>query len=171
MVVRVVWRMITRRIGVCSGVVHGVTLRREIQPGGREAGPLSPELRTERLLLRPPRADDRSWLHHLQTDAAARAFLGGARRGQAAEDAVDQQLSAAGTVFIAERDDGQPVGVLDLDDSRGDMEVSYVFDPTAWGQGFAVEALTALLAWATRVRGPTSVIAVTQAANTHPFAC
>ncbi len=125
------------------------------------------ELRTERLTLRPPRASDRAWLYELQTNNLARAFLGGARHDQAAKRAVEGQIQAAGRVFIAARDGAEPVGVLELAETAGDIEVSYVFDPAEWGQGYAAEALDALLPWVALNHGVSSVIAVTQAANTR----
>jgi RimJ/RimL family protein N-acetyltransferase len=132
--------------------------------------PLSPDawpvfLETERLRLRPVRSDDRAWLYDLQTNSKAREFLGGARDHAAAVQGVDAIYAAGGGWLVAESRSGQRLGVLSGDEHRGDVEVSYVFDPSGWGKGLATEALVALVGWAADAYKVASVIAVTQTAN------
>jgi RimJ/RimL family protein N-acetyltransferase len=118
----------------------------------------------ERLVLRPVREADRDWLVELQMSRAVRRYLGGARDRAAAETAAAAMLSTGWGVFVAEQHDGERAGVLSFDDHRGELEVSYAFDPDRWNRGFAFEALQTILSWLAEVGTP-SVIAVTQAAN------
>jgi [ribosomal protein S5]-alanine N-acetyltransferase len=60
---------------------------------------------------------------------------------------------------------GDAIGSVWLGRHRGELEVSYTFLPLSWGQGFAFEAVSALLAWTWLTYADPSVIAVTQTEN------
>ncbi len=122
-------------------------------------------LQSERLILRPVSADDRAWLVGLRTDPELRWYLGGARSAEQAERDVPFGIRADRPVFVAVDETEQRVGMIELTQDRGELEVSYVFVRASWGQGLASEALPVVLRWAAHAFDVRSVIAVTQAAN------
>ena len=142
------------------------------RPGGQLAGLRSVEarwwprtLQTDRLILRPVSVDDRAWLVGLRTDPELRRYLAGARSAEEAERDVPVGIRADQPVLVVVDETGQQVGTIDFSQDRGELEVSYVFVRSSWGQGLASEALPVLLRWAAAAFAVGSVIAVTQAAN------
>jgi [ribosomal protein S5]-alanine N-acetyltransferase len=114
-----------------------------------------PELHTPRLLLRPLREDDAQALFAIFSDAmvmrhwssAPWTDLGQARQriaGDAAGHAAGEHLALG----IVRRDDGRLIGrctLFDLWPSCRRAQVGYILDASAWGRGFAAEAVGALL--------------------------
>lgn len=105
--------------------------------------PLTPTLRTARLVLRPVRADDApaivagvgdwdvaKWLAvvpHPYTDEDARVF-------------IEEIVPAGGPVWVI--DDGALAGIIGIDG-----EIGYWLAPDRWGRGYATEAARAVVDW------------------------
>ncbi|MCZ1009355.1 GNAT family N-acetyltransferase [Streptomyces lydicus] len=127
-------------------------------------------LGTSRLLLRPAEPTDVKEFTRLWTDPEVRRFLG----GPVAEQELclyQQHFAHRPNLFaVTMREGATVVGSVVIDSaSRFDdqREVSYGFLPEYWGQGYAREAVAAVVDWAL-VNVPSdspSVIAVTQEAN------
>lgn len=109
---------------------------------------------TPRLLLRPILDDDFSWLAALHGDPTAMARTRGGVQGP---DAVRALLDAClrswaddgiGMWVMIRREDDAPIGVAGVLDWRvehGSFAARVVVDPSVWGFGYAVEAMTAAL--------------------------
>jgi [ribosomal protein S5]-alanine N-acetyltransferase len=112
------------------------------------------EIRTERLLLRPARADDLEPLHAILSDARAMAYwsspphehIDHTREWLASMIAIQP---SEGEDFIVELD-GQLIGKAGL---WRFPEIGFLFHPHYWGQGFAREALGAVIERAFTVHG------------------
>src|SRR3954470_8529585 len=77
-------------------------------------------------------------------------------------------LGAFGTYQIVRRDDGSVIGdagFLGPPDATGAVHLAVVITELARGQGYATEAVTALLAWARTQDGLTCVLADTTRSN------
>ncbi|MFJ8790625.1 GNAT family N-acetyltransferase [Streptomyces sp. NPDC102462] len=127
-------------------------------------------LTTSRLLLRPAEPADTSDFTRLWTDVDVRRHLG----GPVAEDrlsAYQQHFVGRAHLFtVVTRHEGTVLGSASIDPTSrfdGRREVSYSFLPEHWGQGYAREAVTAVVSWAFDhvPSDDPSVIAVTQEAN------
>jgi len=119
----------------------------------------APLLATPRLRLRPHRADDLDAAAMLWADPAVTRFIQG--RPQTREEVWARLLRYAGHwawlgygYWVVERD-GQYVGEVGLADFRRAMEpplsvpeLGWALSPAVHGQGYATEALRAVLAWA-----------------------
>lgn len=128
--------------------------------------------RSARLWLRRWRDDDLSALLAVYGDAEAMRFVGdgqpldeaGARRWlQVTAD--NYRLRGYGMTALVARDTGDTVGFAGLVHPGGqpECEVKYAIDRRCWGQGFATEAVRALLALAGDGLGLTRVIATVDA--------
>lgn len=126
-----------------------------------------------RLTLRPGRDtdSDRAAVVQMLTDPQIRQFLGGPVPDEDAREAVNGPAGQRWGSFLLElrQGDGSAtaavIGGCSLSRERGELEVSYQLLPRFWGQGFATEAVAAILAWAHEHLHDSGVIAVTQAAN------
>jgi RimJ/RimL family protein N-acetyltransferase len=142
-------------------------------------------IRTERLVLREPVAQDRAAILELLTSPQVYTYLGGARprdeleRALPAEPgrrpgrfAVDLDGALIGLVTIDRRDARRP-GHLRPGDLRpghgqsdgGHAELGYLFLPQAWGSGYAGEACAAALDWIAGAAPGEPVVLCTQTAN------
>ncbi|MFG2651429.1 GNAT family N-acetyltransferase [Streptomyces sp. NPDC048436] len=125
---------------------------------------------THRLILRPAEPGDVSEYTRLWTDPGVRRFLGGPVAEQQLPTYQRHFVGRPNLYTVATRQQGTVLGSASIDpESRfdGRREVSYSFLPEHWGQGYAREAVTAVVSWAfdyVPSRDP-SVIAVTQEAN------
>ena len=112
------------------------------------------EFRTERLLLRPAKADDLEPLHVILSDPRAMAFW-----SSSPHESLDQTRDwlssmiaiqpAEGEDFIVEHG-GRLVGKVGL---WRFPEIGFIFHPDHWGRGFAGEALAPILDRAFGVHG------------------
>lgn len=112
------------------------------------------EIRTERLLLRPARADDLEPLHAILSDARAMAYWSSPPHEQIdhTRDWLASMIAiqpSEGEDFIVELD-GQLIGKAGL---WRFPEIGFLFHPHYWGQGFAREALGAVIERAFTVHG------------------
>ena len=133
--------------------------------------------RTDRLILRNWRVDDRAiFLRHLNSPAVMR-WLGGVQEVAAytaAFDRLDGYARDYGHTFwiVERRADAEVLGFCGLKrvnaegaKNPGDMEVGWRFRESAWGQGFAKEAAVASLDLAFRRFAAPHVVAFTVAGN------
>jgi ribosomal-protein-alanine N-acetyltransferase len=123
-------------------------------PGGRwltEPMPSCPTLTTERLVLRPFRADDLEQFFGAMSTVEVRASLHvphdysrGAAWGSMLQFAGMWELKGLGQWALEERSSGRFVGRAGLywrpDDDWPGVEVGWMLDPAVWGSGYATEA-------------------------------
>jgi RimJ/RimL family protein N-acetyltransferase len=114
-----------------------------------------PTLETERLILRPPAAEDFDGWMELMGDPLAARFLGGAQpratawRGFASM-AGAWVLAGFGMFSVVERASGRFVGRLGPWRPEGwpGDEIGYGLVRSAWGKGYATEGCAAAIDWA-----------------------
>ncbi len=104
-------------------------------------------IRTERLLLRRARADDLDGVHALLSDAAAMRYWSTLPHNdiEQTREWLNGMIAASPDVsddFVVEHK-GRVIGKAGCWQVP---EIGFIFHPTVWGQGFAREALTALIA-------------------------
>lgn len=125
------------------------------------------ELRTERLLLRPARADDLEAMHAILSDPRAMAYWSSTPHEQIDQtrDWLASMLAirpGEGEDFIVEHE-GQLIGKAGL---WRFPEIGYILHPDHWGHGFAGEALSVVLDRAFDVHGLPKVVADVDPRNT-----
>ena len=104
------------------------------------------EFTTERLDLRPVRADDLALLVDLNSDDEVMRFITG--RASTAAESADELDHALGTRWVAfERASGAFVGWVGAVPSAAgeEYDVGWRFKRQAWGSGFATEAARELI--------------------------
>lgn len=114
---------------------------------------VTPEtIETERLVLRPYREADRAYFVALATDPEVMRFVGdGPMTPERVEAVFDKVFAlyeegAWGIWAIEERASGRLVGSAEIKPRKtGDWEIVYLFDPTAWGKGYATEVARRLV--------------------------
>lgn len=116
---------------------------------------------TERLHLRPLRADDGAFIHELYNQPSFLHFIGdrGIRTIADAQAYIESGPVASYAthgfgLFAAElREDGTPAGVCGImrKEWLPDPDLAYAFLPHYWSRGLAREAATAVVAHAWRV--------------------
>ena len=133
---------------------------RRLTPGARNPTPiLAPVLETERLILRPWRADDAGALYEMCRHEEVMRYIGDGRPWAGVERArlwLERQLAAraehgVGKWAATERDGGLLVGSTGFDPPSGKLpeyEFGYLFARGAWGRGYATEAGRACLRYA-----------------------
>ena len=126
-------------------------------------------LRTERLLLRHMTAADAAFMLGLLNEPSYLRFIGdrGVRTLEAARDyilagPVDMVHRLGFGFYVVELiETGCAVGVCGLAkrDFLDDIDIGYAFPPQHWGQGYAYEAASAVLAHAKNEFGLTRIVA------------
>ena len=127
-------------------------------------------LMTDRILLRPPQAEDVDVVVRLEVDPEVRRYVGGPSE-EAAVAALRTRFASpdftprAGRFVAVSTQTGAVLGLVFLQRERGVLEVAYLFLPEHCGRGLATEAVSALLSWAAVTCDDEEVVAITQAAN------
>jgi RimJ/RimL family protein N-acetyltransferase len=122
------------------------------------------QLTTERLVIRPWHATDRDFVYDVYSRWEVQQYLGRDPQVMASPDAADAWIARTiardddvlGISAVTRADDGRPLGTMLLKPipwsegaSQGrpeDIEIGWHFHPDAWGNGYASEAATAVLA-------------------------
>jgi RimJ/RimL family protein N-acetyltransferase len=128
------------------------------------------ELRTERLVLRQWREDDREPFAALNADPVVMEHFPSTMTREASDAFVDFNIAT-----IAERGwglwavdaDGEFIGFVGLNEPRfrPGVEIGWRLARTAWGHGYATEAARAVLAFAFDELGLGEVISFTSTTN------
>jgi ribosomal-protein-alanine N-acetyltransferase len=131
-----------------------------------------PELRTERLLLRRWREEDRSAFHALNSDPAVMATLGPVMdRAQsgALMDRIETGFDEHGFGLWCVDLDGDPIGFTGLSVPwfRDGVEIGWRIRSEHWGRGYAPEAALRVLAFAFDDAGLHEVLSFTAVTNTN----
>jgi RimJ/RimL family protein N-acetyltransferase len=130
---------------------------------------------TDRLILRSTREADRPSYIELLCREDVQRFLGGAHDRDEVTAAMPSVPGHRPGVFAVEAA-GEFIGVVILDrrsperpghvsESACEVEISYLFAPAWWGNGYATEACVAALAWADRYLASEPIVLCTQVAN------
>lgn len=133
-----------------------------------------PVLETARLRLRVPTLADYDAIHALTLSDQVRAFLG--REPPTREDSFARFLRGQGCwrlfgwgQFVAEtKRESAFVGSLGLframrglgEDFDADPEAGWVIHEDHWGQGYATEAMAAILTWLDQAHGPQRTVCI-----------
>ena len=137
----------TTPAGQCEELFH---YRRDLKPTAQ--WPLA----TERLRLRPHNADDAEWLHELYSQPdVARYLLDEPWTAEVTHDKLTERLAKTdidgetGALALVIEHDGVPIGDVALwltDHEHRQGEIGWVLNPAHGCQGFASEAVRAVLA-------------------------
>jgi RimJ/RimL family protein N-acetyltransferase len=141
---------------------------------GLVAWPPEP-IRTERLVLREPAAQDRAAIFELFTSSEVGTYIGGPRPRDEFERSLPDVPPRRPGLFVVDLD-GAMIGIVTLDQldaqrrghvrpEAGENELGYLFLPEAWGYGYAAEACAAALGWFADVLPTEPVVLTTQTAN------
>jgi RimJ/RimL family protein N-acetyltransferase len=129
-------------------------------------------IKTERLVLREPEAQDRAAFIELLTSPEVSTYLGGPR----SRDEIEREMPGAPARypghFVADLN-GAMIGQIILrratehgpPAAAGKAEIGYLFLPQAWGFGYAAEACAAALNWFADELPGEPVALFTQTAN------
>ncbi|GAC1511997.1 MAG: GNAT family protein [Chloroflexota bacterium] len=142
--------------------------------------PRHPDLRTQRLHLRPFRPKDLDALLGYRNDPEVSRFDGPVQTTvEQARRLIDSQMAGAAIALDAwmqiavARPDTGLIGDCGfrLDRHRpGTAEIGYRFARTVWGHGYAAEAVRGVLSWAFDACGVHRVIAYIDTRNTRSIA-
>ncbi|HWT96360.1 MAG TPA: GNAT family protein [Terriglobales bacterium] len=120
-----------------------------------------PQIETERLTLRPIRDNDLEALHAILSDPETMRYWSSLPHKDRAETstwiAANRAVVTAGTALeYGAEYQGRLIGRAILWNGN---ELGYIFDKAHWGQGFAGEAVTALIDFAFLLRGLSEITA------------
>ena len=138
---------------------------------GPAAWPPEP-IRTERLVLREPEAQDRAAIIELLASPEVGTYLGGPRPRDELEREMPRAPERRPGLFIVDLD-GAMIGQIILSRATGhgppaaagEAELGYLFLPQAQGYGYAAEACAAALSWFAGELPGEPVVLFTQTAN------
>jgi RimJ/RimL family protein N-acetyltransferase len=138
---------------------------------GPAAWPPAP-IRTERLVLREPKALDRAAFIELLASPEVHTYLGGPRQRDELEHQIPEVPERWPGSFVVDLD-GAMIGQILLrrapehgrPAAAGKVDLGYLFLQRAWGFGYAAEACAAALDWLDGVLPGEPVVLHTQTAN------
>jgi RimJ/RimL family protein N-acetyltransferase len=137
-------------------------------------------IETARLVLRRLEADDAEFIVELLNDPDWLRFIGDKNvhsiadaRGYIASGPVAMYAREGFGLYLTERkDDAVPIGMCGLikRDSLPDVDIGFAFLPAFRGQGYALEAATAVLALGSGAFGLRRIVAITSPDNDRSIA-
>jgi RimJ/RimL family protein N-acetyltransferase len=134
---------------------------------------LGPTLETERLILRPPAAEDLDGWAELMGDPESARFIGGPVERPAAWRGLATMtgswaLHGFGMFSVIEKASGRWVGRLGpwRPEAWPGTEIGWGLIKHVWGRGYASEGATAAIDWAFDTLGWTDMIHCIELANT-----
>lgn len=138
---------------------------------------IGPALETERLILRTPaKLDFEPWARMLADPEAAR-FIGGPQSRSGAWRNLALMAGAwviegFGNFSVLEKSSGRWIGRAGPWQPEGwpGQEIGWAFDRSAWGKGYATEAVTCCIDWAFDHLGWNDVVHAIDPANTASIA-
>lgn len=141
----------------------------------RKKGPTVKVLETERLILRRMSTNDAGFILELLNEPSWLRFIGD-RGVRTMEDARDYILNGPvamyarlgfGLYLVELKEDGSPIGICGLikRDFLDDVDIGFAFLPKYWGQGYAYEVASAVLAYGQEVLGLKRIVAITAPDN------
>jgi RimJ/RimL family protein N-acetyltransferase len=128
------------------------------------------ELRTERLTLVPPTAEDADFVLELLNDPGWIANIGdrGVRTLADARAYIDDRFSKSLWLVVRDTETGERLGMCGLVDREGldHHDIGYAFLARHSGKGYATEAARVVLAHAMGPLGHKTILAITTPENT-----
>lgn len=131
-------------------------------------------IETERLTLRPMRADDLDAFTHLYADPAVARWVGGVKTPEEtgawlAWRMESFALQGYGHLAVLDRETGSFLGRCGLAhweiEGKDELEIGYALVRSAWGRGFATEAAKAVRDYAVVELGQRRLIALVAYGN------
>ncbi|TWE29996.1 GNAT family N-acetyltransferase [Prauserella muralis] len=132
------------------------------------------DLRTDRLLLRPLRADDLPAVLEIQTDPRTHlhdSYLAGPEEVRQLFEAWLRHWAdhGFGYLTVVEQATGAVIGIGGVQERELDGErvlnLFYRFRPSAWGKGYAAEMAGTVVDWAERTLPGLPVVVITNVGN------
>lgn len=131
-------------------------------------------LETDRLIIRPWRAEDRPAFAALMSDPAVMQYVHGSLPFSEAE--VDEWLGRQARQLaqhdvcmgaVIEKATGRLIGLSGTQPlgTTGDLEIGWIFEQKAWGHGYATEAGRAAMAHVLETLGRPRVVAIIDPEN------
>ena len=141
--------------------------------------PVAPRIETERLVLRPLRADDFDDIHRIWSDPENVVFVGGhpSTLNQSWRRVVTSAgywpILGYGYWALDEIASGKFIGLVGFADFKrdepagfsGDPEIGYVIDKAFHGKGYGREAMTACMNWMDETHGRSRTICMIEPGN------
>ncbi|MDP3677415.1 MAG: GNAT family N-acetyltransferase [Novosphingobium sp.] len=137
-------------------------------------------IETERLVLRPPVADDLPWILKYMNTAAVMRHLGGVRSPEAVAERFTSDIATFaetgnGRWIAWLREENRRIGRCGLfrivseaapEALRGLPEIGWTLTEDYWGQGYASEAARSVLGFGFETLGHRAIVAQTSDSNT-----
>jgi aromatic-L-amino-acid decarboxylase len=132
-------------------------------------------LETVRLRVRRITPDDAAFMLSLLNDASFHRYIGD-RGVRTVDDAVayiakgplaSYERFGFGLWLVSLKESGAPAGICGLlkRDTMEDVDVGFAFLPAFWSKGYAIESVSAVMAYARETLGLTRVVAIVQPDN------
>ena len=141
----------------------------------RQGATILKVLETGRLILRWLTTDDAEFIMELVNEPSWLRFIGD-RKVRTVEDARGYIAKGPAAMYdrvgfglylVERKDDGVPLGMCGLikRDGLDDVDIGFAFLPRYWGQGYAFESASAVLAFGQREFGLKRIVAITSKDN------
>lgn len=125
---------------------------------------------TKRCSIQTFQKSDSADVKKLYLNHEVRKYLGGIRKEEAVEAALDDMLHSSEDSYywvVREKHTANFIGLVSLDPHHDGtyVEISYQFSPDWWGRGYATETVGRVIQFALTELNLSKVLAETQTAN------